>query len=164
MYYSYVEIEYPATSFSPARTDLAPKLLTRIRHQSIFWWAQKGRWSWLVRKPSLSARWQMAQGKQPWLWQSWVRVRSFHWQSFLRGNMTSASHNRSSWRTRKATIIAARKLHGWMSRWCLPRLRRCWHLMLRRHLRTSSCSWFWTATNAIWWHQLSTRFRIWVLR
>jgi hypothetical protein len=29
MYYSYVEIEYVATSFSPARTDLALKLLTK---------------------------------------------------------------------------------------------------------------------------------------
>jgi hypothetical protein len=28
MYYSYVEIEYIATSFTPARTDLALKLLT----------------------------------------------------------------------------------------------------------------------------------------
>ncbi len=28
MYYSYIEIEYIATSFSPARTDLALKLLT----------------------------------------------------------------------------------------------------------------------------------------
>jgi hypothetical protein len=28
MYYSYVEIEYVAMSFSPARTDLALKLLT----------------------------------------------------------------------------------------------------------------------------------------
>jgi hypothetical protein len=28
MYYSYIEIEYVATSFSPARTDLALKLLT----------------------------------------------------------------------------------------------------------------------------------------
>jgi hypothetical protein len=28
MYYSYVEIEYVATSFSPARTDLAVKLLS----------------------------------------------------------------------------------------------------------------------------------------
>jgi hypothetical protein len=27
MYYSYVEIEFVATSFSPARTDLAVKLL-----------------------------------------------------------------------------------------------------------------------------------------
>ncbi len=27
MYYSYVEIEYVATSFSPARTDLALKLI-----------------------------------------------------------------------------------------------------------------------------------------
>ena len=27
MYYSYVEIEYVATSFSPARTDLALQLL-----------------------------------------------------------------------------------------------------------------------------------------
>jgi hypothetical protein len=27
MYYSYVEIEYIATSFSPARTDIALKLL-----------------------------------------------------------------------------------------------------------------------------------------
>ncbi len=29
MYYSYVEIEYVATSFSPTRTDLAVKLLTK---------------------------------------------------------------------------------------------------------------------------------------
>ncbi len=29
MYYSYVEIEYVATSFSPARTDLALKLLSQ---------------------------------------------------------------------------------------------------------------------------------------
>ncbi len=29
MYYSYVEIEYVATGFSPARTDLALKLLIR---------------------------------------------------------------------------------------------------------------------------------------
>ncbi len=29
MYYSYVEIEYVATSFSPARTDLALKLLKK---------------------------------------------------------------------------------------------------------------------------------------
>ncbi len=28
MYYSYIEIDYVATSFSPARTDLALKLLT----------------------------------------------------------------------------------------------------------------------------------------
>ena len=31
MYYSYKEIEDVATSFSPARTDLAVKLLTPIR-------------------------------------------------------------------------------------------------------------------------------------
>ncbi len=30
MYYSYVEIEYVATGFSPARTDLALKLLKAI--------------------------------------------------------------------------------------------------------------------------------------
>jgi hypothetical protein len=30
MYYSYIEIEYVATSFSPARTDLALKLLRGI--------------------------------------------------------------------------------------------------------------------------------------
>jgi hypothetical protein len=30
MYYSYVEIEYVATSFSPARTDLALKLLMPV--------------------------------------------------------------------------------------------------------------------------------------
>jgi hypothetical protein len=30
MYYSYVEIEYVATSFSPARTDLAVKLLNPL--------------------------------------------------------------------------------------------------------------------------------------
>jgi hypothetical protein len=35
MYYSYVEIEYVATSFSPARTDLAVKLLKKgiIQHR-----------------------------------------------------------------------------------------------------------------------------------
>jgi hypothetical protein len=33
MYYSYVEIEYVATSFSPARTDLALKLLTLVDYQ-----------------------------------------------------------------------------------------------------------------------------------
>jgi hypothetical protein len=32
MYYSYIEIEYVATSFSPARTDLALKLL---RHKTV---------------------------------------------------------------------------------------------------------------------------------
>jgi hypothetical protein len=32
MYYSYVEIEYVATSFSPARMDLALKLLTTKAH------------------------------------------------------------------------------------------------------------------------------------
>jgi hypothetical protein len=32
MYYSYVEIEYIATSFSPARTDLALKLLRMDSH------------------------------------------------------------------------------------------------------------------------------------
>ncbi len=31
MYYSYVEIEYVATSFSPARTDLAVKLLITLQ-------------------------------------------------------------------------------------------------------------------------------------
>jgi hypothetical protein len=31
MYYSYIEIEYVATSFSPARTDLALKLLKPIK-------------------------------------------------------------------------------------------------------------------------------------
>jgi hypothetical protein len=31
MYYSYVEIEYVATSFSPARTDLALKLLKLLK-------------------------------------------------------------------------------------------------------------------------------------
>ncbi len=30
MYYSYVEIEYVAMSFSPARMDLAVKLLTSL--------------------------------------------------------------------------------------------------------------------------------------
>ncbi len=36
MYYSYVEIEYVATSFSPARTDLALKLL-RTHKQMLYW-------------------------------------------------------------------------------------------------------------------------------
>jgi hypothetical protein len=35
MYYSYVEIEYVATSFSPARTDLALKLLTNLCKKNI---------------------------------------------------------------------------------------------------------------------------------
>ncbi len=34
MYYSYVEIEYVATSFSPARTDLALKLLKEYYYYS----------------------------------------------------------------------------------------------------------------------------------
>jgi hypothetical protein len=34
MYYSYIEIEYVATSFSPARTDLALKLLATL----YMWW------------------------------------------------------------------------------------------------------------------------------
>ncbi len=39
MYYSYVDIEYVATSFSPARTDLALKLLTAIgaRKRQLFY-------------------------------------------------------------------------------------------------------------------------------
>ncbi len=32
MYYSYVEIEYVAMSFFPARTDLALKLLTALKY------------------------------------------------------------------------------------------------------------------------------------
>ncbi len=36
MYYSYVEIEYVATSFSPAKTDLAVKLF-RIFLNSLQW-------------------------------------------------------------------------------------------------------------------------------
>ncbi len=48
MYYSYVEIEYVATSFSPTRTDLALKLL----REKYFYW----HWlclyiSWLAKKP-----------------------------------------------------------------------------------------------------------------
>jgi hypothetical protein len=35
MYYSYVEIEYVATSFSPARTDLALELLRKTRYKSV---------------------------------------------------------------------------------------------------------------------------------
>jgi hypothetical protein len=34
MHYSYVEIEYKATSFSPARTDLVVKLLTPPFHNN----------------------------------------------------------------------------------------------------------------------------------
>jgi hypothetical protein len=42
MYYSYIEIEYVATSFSPARTDLALKLLMtnqiiKINEEGGFW-------------------------------------------------------------------------------------------------------------------------------
>jgi hypothetical protein len=36
MYYSYVEIEYVATSFSPARTDLALKLLSLQQPKWLF--------------------------------------------------------------------------------------------------------------------------------
>jgi hypothetical protein len=36
MYYSYLEIEYVATSFSPARTDLALKLLSNSNHKIAF--------------------------------------------------------------------------------------------------------------------------------
>jgi hypothetical protein len=36
MYYSYIEIEYVATNFSPARTDLALKLLMQL----IQYWGQ----------------------------------------------------------------------------------------------------------------------------
>jgi hypothetical protein len=35
MYYSYIEIEYVATSFSPARTDLAVKLLIECVHAAL---------------------------------------------------------------------------------------------------------------------------------
>jgi hypothetical protein len=35
MYYSYVEIEYVATSFSPARTDLAVKLLRLLLQKEV---------------------------------------------------------------------------------------------------------------------------------
>jgi hypothetical protein len=38
MYYSYVEIEYIATSFSPARTDLALKLLKAHSVARLFWY------------------------------------------------------------------------------------------------------------------------------
>jgi hypothetical protein len=37
MYYSYIEIEYIATSFSPARTNLALKLLTPAQLQQKTW-------------------------------------------------------------------------------------------------------------------------------
>ncbi len=37
MYYSYVEIEYVATSFSPARTDLALKLFNLQQPKLLFW-------------------------------------------------------------------------------------------------------------------------------
>ncbi len=36
MYYSYVEIEYVATSFSPARTDLALKLLNMQDQRNVY--------------------------------------------------------------------------------------------------------------------------------
>ncbi len=35
IYYSYIEIEYVAASFSPARTDLALKLLTHVEREKI---------------------------------------------------------------------------------------------------------------------------------
>ncbi len=35
MYYSYIEIEYVATSFSPARTDLALKLVNTRRTMNV---------------------------------------------------------------------------------------------------------------------------------
>jgi hypothetical protein len=42
MYYSYVEIEYVATSFSPARTDLALKLLKGILEMLQQGWSLRG--------------------------------------------------------------------------------------------------------------------------
>jgi hypothetical protein len=44
MYYSYVEIEYVATSFSPARTDLAVKL---VREPSVISVLKKSAPPWL---------------------------------------------------------------------------------------------------------------------
>jgi hypothetical protein len=45
MYYSHVEIEYVAMSFSPARTDLALKLLTKDNFAALtkllFEWMQQ---------------------------------------------------------------------------------------------------------------------------
>ncbi len=41
MYYSYVEIEYVATSFFPARTDLAVKLLSLKKGNSTVGFAKK---------------------------------------------------------------------------------------------------------------------------
>ncbi len=85
---------------------------TWIKRWSIFWWARKRCWNWWVREPSISARWQMTQGEQPWLWQSQVRVRSFCWRSFLRRNMTGALHKRSSQCTQQPTIVAVRMPRG----------------------------------------------------
>ncbi len=54
MYYSYVEIEYIATSFSPARTDLALKLSTSLfsfyamalpLNGWQWWWPMPGGWT-----------------------------------------------------------------------------------------------------------------------
>jgi hypothetical protein len=42
MHYSYVEIEYVATSFSPARMDLALKLLSNVDTKDVAYRRTKG--------------------------------------------------------------------------------------------------------------------------
>ena len=49
MYYSYIKIEYVATGFTPARTDLAVKLLR--------YWLAVPRWLWLTQWQSLKGTW-----------------------------------------------------------------------------------------------------------
>jgi hypothetical protein len=60
MYYSYVEIEYVATSFSPARTDLALKLLIKPHKGKI---QNKGNLKWVARRCNIANPLGLSLGK-----------------------------------------------------------------------------------------------------
>jgi hypothetical protein len=57
MYYSYVEIEYVATSFSPTRTDLALKLLNMSSIRTVT--------EWLIRRIMFFAMYHSNQQEEP---------------------------------------------------------------------------------------------------
>jgi hypothetical protein len=89
MYYSYVEIEYVATIFSPARTDLALKLLKKkYQHTTINMdgngigrWRRGGgvwRWSWApVEDCSGGVGQQGRQKNRRWRQCLWAYYNSF---------------------------------------------------------------------------------------
>ncbi len=79
MYYSYVEIEYVATSFSPARTDLALKLLILDHVATAYLYlgintGEKVMILFLVIVLELS---------QDWSWSTKHAPQSFFYRSFL---------------------------------------------------------------------------------